>query len=56
MFVPDRPFQSSRMFVIKVEAYLSDLLLGRLQALLTDIRLPWNGLPVTSTLVYCEHS
>ncbi len=34
------------MFVRKAEAYLSDILLGRLQTLPTNIILAWKGFPL----------
>jgi len=57
VFVPEKPIQSSIMFVSKVRVYPVKHLLGapfygRLLALPTDIRLGWKCLPGTNTLAY----
>jgi hypothetical protein len=58
MFVPDRLFQSSLMFVSRAKAYLSEEPsrgLGMLWAEPTNIRLGWNSLPVTNMPAYWAH-
>jgi hypothetical protein len=40
----------------KARAYQSEVLLGRLLALLTNIRLGWRDIPGTNTPAYYEHS
>ncbi len=51
MFVPWQPFQPNLMFADKV---WSLSLSGVAQALLTNIKLGWKGLPGTSTLIYLQ--
>ncbi len=50
LFVPGKHFQPSLMFAGKAGAYPSEALLGRLLALITNIRLSWKGLPGTNAL------
>ena len=57
MFVPGKPFQSSLMFVRKgrnlpYSGTLLTLLIGQALALITYIRLGWEGLPGTNDLAY----
>jgi hypothetical protein len=61
VFVPGRPFQPRLMFAGKARAYHSEAafryaLLGKLQALVADIKQGWKDLPGINTLVYLAHS
>jgi len=53
VLISGEPFERSMLFVSKAGAYTSDLsgapLLGRFQALPTNIRLGWKSLPGTNT-------
>jgi hypothetical protein len=59
VLISGEPFQPSITFVKKAGAYPSDLsgapLLGRFQALPTNIRLGWKSLPGTNTLADYKH-